>query len=173
MSRLMDLAVKAKADFEQRDPAPGLLQSRARAMLAAKPEAQYAVATDTTSRTDVVLVAFAVRGVAIGEVRIARSRYDGLAILELLELRIEKVVPEPAGAWKIAEQIRYEQGEQHDQPSKGIDAAGRRKEKKRAEQRVKLRQHQSNCTKGCNQIDPDKSGTWVLGCSVGGKIMHG
>ena len=172
MSRLMDMAVKAKADFERHDPAPSVLKLRVRAMLAANPETRYAVATDATSRTDVVLVAFAVRGVAIGEARIASSRYDGMAILELLEQFIEKATPEPAGAWKIAEQIRVELPDPHE-PAKRTDAAGRRKEKKRAEQRVKLRQHQSICTLGCDKIDPGRSGSWGLGCSVGGKIMHG
>lgn len=55
------------------------------AMLAAHPEARYAVLTDSNSDPTAVIVALAIRGRATCELQIPRNKYDGPPLLDLIE----------------------------------------------------------------------------------------
>ena len=54
-------------------------------MLAQEPGLQYAITSDDESEPDAVLVTLAIRGTATCELRIPKDRYDGLAMLQMLE----------------------------------------------------------------------------------------
>jgi hypothetical protein len=54
-------------------------------MLAQEPRLQYALASDDESKPDAVILTLAVRDKATCELRIPNDKYDGLALLELLE----------------------------------------------------------------------------------------
>jgi hypothetical protein len=55
------------------------------AILDANPDLQRAAVTDTEGDQDCVVVTIGVRGQATGEVLIPRGKYDGVALLALLE----------------------------------------------------------------------------------------
>ncbi len=55
------------------------------AMLEKNPGITYAIISDTESETDAVIVTLAIRGKAICELCVPRDRYDGLALLQVLE----------------------------------------------------------------------------------------
>lgn len=55
------------------------------AMLAAHPEASYAVLTDSESDPGAVIVVVAIRERATCELHIPRDKYDGLLLLDLIE----------------------------------------------------------------------------------------
>jgi hypothetical protein len=54
-------------------------------MLTHEPGLQYTITSDDEYDPDAVIVALAVRGKGTCELRIRRDRYDGLALLELIE----------------------------------------------------------------------------------------
>jgi hypothetical protein len=56
-------------------------------MLAHEPGITYAITTDTEAEPDCVIVALAIGGKATCELRIPKVRYDGMALLELIERR--------------------------------------------------------------------------------------
>ena len=58
---------------------------KAVAMLEADPALTRAVVTDSASLPDTVILAVAIRGLAVGEILIPKDRYDGLAVLVMLE----------------------------------------------------------------------------------------
>ena len=58
---------------------------KAQAMLDAYPALDRAIATDTTTMPDTVILAVAVRGVGVGEIWISQDSYDGMAVLLMLE----------------------------------------------------------------------------------------
>jgi hypothetical protein len=55
------------------------------ALLAREPRATSAVTTDTDTEPDSVIVALALRGKSTCELRIPTAKYDGLALLQLVE----------------------------------------------------------------------------------------
>lgn len=59
-------------------------RQRLLAMLERDPEARYAILTADDGKGPVI-VAIAIRGAAMAELEIERSRYDGMALLELIE----------------------------------------------------------------------------------------
>lgn len=67
------------------DPAAEARRQRVLAMLAANPEARYAALTDNESDPEAVILALAIRGRAMCELRIPRDKYDGLLLLDLIE----------------------------------------------------------------------------------------
>jgi hypothetical protein len=54
-------------------------------MLEANPDLQRAVVTECDADPDGVVATIGIRGQATGEVLISRDRYDGVALLALLE----------------------------------------------------------------------------------------
>jgi len=68
---------------------------KALTMLELNPGLHHAVVTDTTSDPDAAVVAVAVRGVGIGEILVPRGKYDGLAVLAMLEAQIIDGTPQP------------------------------------------------------------------------------
>ncbi len=54
-------------------------------MLAQEPGITHAIVTDDEAEPDAVIVTFAIRGKATCELRIPKERYDGLALLELIQ----------------------------------------------------------------------------------------
>jgi hypothetical protein len=56
-------------------------------MLAEAPATTYAIATDTGTEPDAVILTLAIRDKATCELRILKARYDGLALLELIDKR--------------------------------------------------------------------------------------
>ncbi len=60
-------------------------RQRVLAMLAERPEARYALLTDTTADPEAVIVALAIRGRATCELRIPREKYDPFLLLHLIE----------------------------------------------------------------------------------------
>ncbi len=60
-------------------------RQRVLAMLAERPEARYALLTDTTADPEAVIVALAIRGRATCELHIPRDRYDPFLLLHLIE----------------------------------------------------------------------------------------
>lgn len=68
-------------------PAPAMEARRQRvlAILAAQPEARYAVLTDSESDPRAVIVVLAIRERATCELRVPRDKYDGLLLLDLIE----------------------------------------------------------------------------------------
>lgn len=66
-------------------PAAEARRQRMLTMLRERPTVRYAVATDTESDPDAVIVALAIRGRATCELLIPRDRYDGTLLLDLIE----------------------------------------------------------------------------------------
>jgi hypothetical protein len=54
-------------------------------LLAANPSVRYALVTDTEADPEAVILALAIRGRAICELRIPRNRYDPFLLLDLLD----------------------------------------------------------------------------------------
>lgn len=67
------------------NPAAEARRQRVLAMLAAQPEARYAVLTDSESDPVAVIVVLAIRGRATCELLMPRDKYDGLLLLDLIE----------------------------------------------------------------------------------------
>jgi hypothetical protein len=65
-------------------------------MLELDPTLRRAVVIDTDSIHAAAIVAVAVRGIGVGEVLISRNRYDGVALLALLE-PVSSVSSVPSG----------------------------------------------------------------------------
>ncbi len=73
------------AETEQLDPAAEARRQRIVAIFDSNPRITRAVVTDTQSEPGAVVVTVGLRGGAIGEIVIPAGRYDGLALLALLE----------------------------------------------------------------------------------------
>jgi len=58
---------------------------KAMKMLELDPTLHRAVVTDSVTDPDVAVVAVAVRGVGVGEILVPKDRFDGLAVLAMLE----------------------------------------------------------------------------------------
>jgi hypothetical protein len=69
------------------DPRPEAKRQEALAILAQGPSINYSFATDDEREPDNVILALAIRGKGTCEVRIPKSRYDGIALLEFIEKR--------------------------------------------------------------------------------------
>lgn len=54
-------------------------------MLAEHPGTTYAITTDTEAEPDAVIMTLAIRNKATCELRIPKVKYDGLALLEMIE----------------------------------------------------------------------------------------
>jgi hypothetical protein len=72
------------------DPPPAAapmspLSMKAKGMLDLNPTLHRAVVTDATGDPEVAVLTIAVRGVGVGEILIPRGKYDGLAVMALLE----------------------------------------------------------------------------------------
>ncbi len=85
-SLIVEHKVELIAALEIRpDPAAEAHRQRVLAMLAERPGVRYAVLTDTSADPDNVIVALAIRGVGTCELRIPRTKYDGVLLLDLIE----------------------------------------------------------------------------------------
>lgn len=69
------------------DPAAEARRQEVISMLAGDPRITYAITSDTEAEPDSVIVALALRGKATCELRIPKGKYDGLALLQLIEHR--------------------------------------------------------------------------------------
>jgi len=67
------------------DPAAEARRQRVLVLLAANPEARYALVTDTGADPEAVLLTLAIRGRAICELRIPSEKYDPWLLLALVE----------------------------------------------------------------------------------------
>ena len=67
------------------EPAVEARQERVLKMLRENPSITYAMVADTESDADAVALALAIRGKGTCEILIPRERYDGLALLDLIE----------------------------------------------------------------------------------------
>jgi hypothetical protein len=54
-------------------------------MLARDPKTTFAIASDTEADSDAVILAVAIRDKAACELEIPKDKYDGMALLELIE----------------------------------------------------------------------------------------
>jgi hypothetical protein len=73
------------AETEKLDPAVEARRERIVAIFDSNPRSTRAVVTDTQSEPGAVIVTIGLRGDAIGEIVIPACRYDGLALLALIE----------------------------------------------------------------------------------------
>jgi len=78
-------ALQEAANDPLPDPAAEARRQRVLAMLAAHPEARYAVLTDSESDPRAVIVVVAIRERATCELHIPRDKYDGTLLLDLIE----------------------------------------------------------------------------------------
>jgi hypothetical protein len=79
------LAVLRYPHAPSNDSDRGARRQQALAMLAQEPAIRYAITTDTELETDAVIVTLAIRDKATCELRIPKDRYDGLALLKVIE----------------------------------------------------------------------------------------
>jgi hypothetical protein len=69
------------------DPKAEAKRQELLAMLTQEPGIHYSFATDDERESDHVVLATSIRGKATCELRISKERYDGIAVLELIEKR--------------------------------------------------------------------------------------
>lgn len=67
------------------DPAAETRRRQVLAMLAAHPGVTYAIVTDDECAPDFVVLTLAIRGKATAELQIPKAKYNGLAILQLID----------------------------------------------------------------------------------------
>ena len=75
---LVEANSEVDADTEAR-------RQRVLAILAQHPDLRYAVVTDSDAEPGAVVVHIGIRGVASGEIVIAKANYDGIVLLKALE----------------------------------------------------------------------------------------
>jgi tubulysin polyketide synthase-like protein len=82
---LLALLAASEASDVSPDPRAEFRRQRIVAIFESNPRITRAVVTDTQSEPGAVVVTIGLRGGAIGEIVIPAGRYDGLALLALLE----------------------------------------------------------------------------------------
>ena len=82
--RKAELVAFLNAEAVNNDPAERR-RCEVLAMLEANPRITHAIVTDDEAEADCVIVTVAIRGIGTCDLRIPREKYDGLAVLQLIE----------------------------------------------------------------------------------------
>jgi len=80
-----DELIAALASDALPDPKAEARRQRVLVMLAERPNIRYAVLTDTEADPEAVILALAIRGRAMCELRIPRAKYDPFLLLDLIK----------------------------------------------------------------------------------------
>jgi hypothetical protein len=84
---LVTLRYKKLMNENRLDPAAEGRRQEVLAMLVKEPNIQYAITSNDESESDAMIVTLAIRGKGTCELRIPKDRYDGLALLQLVDER--------------------------------------------------------------------------------------